>query len=128
MTPPVNIAGIDQTLLALADPTRRAIIARLSKGEARVTDLAEPFDMSLNAVSKHIRILERTKLVHRRVEGREHFLTFNSKPLDETLKWMEAQRSFWSARLDLLDKILRAEDEMPVPKRKKNLKKKGKRI
>jgi len=110
MTPVVNTSNIDQTLLALADPTRRAIIGRLSKGEARVTELAEPFDMSLNAVSKHIRILERTKLVRRRVSGREHFLTFNPKPLDETLKWMQNQCEFWTARLDVLESILREED------------------
>lgn len=128
MTPALNVPEIDQTLLALADPTRRAIIGRLSKGEARVTELAKPFDMSLNAVSKHIRILERTKLVHRRIDGREHFLSFNPAPLDETLKWMNEQRHFWTTRLDLLEKILRDEDKMSVSKRKKNFKKKGKNI
>ena len=101
---------IDQTLLALADPTRRAILRRLSSGERRVTELARPFDISLNAVSKHIRILERAHLVRRRVEGREHFLAFNPKPLDETIKWLETQHDFWTARLDALEGLLKADD------------------
>ena len=107
MTVTIDSASIDQTLLALADPTRRAILGRLSRGEARVTELAEPFDMSLNAVSKHIRLLEKSKLVRRRIEGREHFLSYNSKPLDETLKWLKQRQSFWTARLDMLEKLLR---------------------
>lgn len=125
MTASINAANIDQTLLALADPTRRAILGRLSKGQARVTELAEPFDMSLNAVSKHIRILEKTSLVRRRIEGREHFFTFNPKPLDETLKWMQQQRAFWTVRLELLDKILREEDRQAALSRKKSKKTKG---
>jgi DNA-binding transcriptional ArsR family regulator len=101
---------LDHTLGALADPTRRAILQTLSRGEARVTELAKPFDMSLNAVSKHIRILERARLVRRRREGREHYLSVNLKPLDEAAQWIEKQRSFWTARLDTLESILRDED------------------
>jgi DNA-binding transcriptional ArsR family regulator len=102
---------LDQTLLALADPTRRAILRRLSKGEARVTDLAHPFAMSLNAVSKHIRTLERARLVRRRRVGREHLLSFNPQPLDEAAAWIEAQRAAWTARLNALDAMLQAEDQ-----------------
>jgi len=105
-------SNLDQTLMALADPTRRAILERLSQGEARVTELAEPFTISLNAVSKHIRILERANLVHRRCAGREHFLSFNREALDEIATWIETQRAFWSARLDALDAMLKAEDRM----------------
>ena len=104
-------ANLDQTLLALADPTRRAILQRLSRGEARVTELAEPFDISLNAVSKHIRILERADLVRRRTAGREHFLSFNRQQLDELATWIETQRAEWNARLDALEALLKAEDE-----------------
>ena len=75
--------NLDDTLMALADPTRRAILQRLSRGEARVTEIARPFAMSLNSVSKHIRVLERADLVRRRRAGREHFLSFNPQPLDE---------------------------------------------
>ncbi len=103
-------AGLDLTLVALADPTRRAILRRLSLGEARVTDLADPFAMSLNAVSKHIRVLERAQLVQRRRAGREHYLSFNPQALDEAGAWIEAQRGLWAARLDTLEAILRAED------------------
>jgi len=101
---------LDETLLALADPTRRAILERLSAGEARVTELAEPFHISLAAVSKHIRILERARLVRRRVAGREHLLTFARDPLDELAHWMSTQRAAWTARLDAIDALLKAED------------------
>ena len=115
-------ANLDQTLLALADPTRRAILQRLSRGEARVTELAQPFDMSLNAVSKHIRILERADLVRRRTAGREHFLSFNRQQLDELATWIETQRAEWNARLDALEALLKAEDEAESSTRKKRKK------
>lgn len=104
-------AALDHTLAALADPTRRAILGRLSSGEARVTDLAHPFDMSLNAVSKHIRVLERADLVRRRRAGREHYLALNPAPLDAAAQWIETQRSLWNARFDALDAVLKAQDE-----------------
>jgi DNA-binding transcriptional ArsR family regulator len=100
-------SDLDQTLVALADPTRRAILRRLSQGEARVTDLARPFAISLNSVSKHIRMLERADLVRRRRAGREHLLSLNPRPLDEAAAWIEAQRAFWTARLDALERELR---------------------
>jgi DNA-binding transcriptional ArsR family regulator len=103
-------ANLDGTLLALADPTRRAILHRLTGGETRVTDLAEPFAMSLNAVSKHIRLLERARLVRRRRVGREHLLSLNPEPLEVAAAWMAEQRAFWTARLAALDTLLRAED------------------
>lgn len=114
--------GLDQTLMALADPTRRAILQRLSRGEARVTELAHPFDMSLNAVSKHIRILERADLVRRRTAGREHFLSFNRQRLDEVADWIETQRAAWNARLDALEALLREEDKAASSSRKRTKK------
>ncbi|NMO14332.1 winged helix-turn-helix transcriptional regulator [Pyxidicoccus fallax] len=122
MTTKATHSNLDHTLMALADPTRRAILQRLFHGEARVTELAQPFDMSLNAVSKHIRMLERAHLVRRRRSGREHFLSFNPRPFDEAASWLETQRAFWASRLDDLDALLRAEDgaapKPPVGKRK----------
>ena len=109
---------LDDTLIALADPTRRAILKRLSRGEARVTELAEPFDISLNSVSKHIRILERAELVRRRVSGREHFLTFNPAPMESAAQWMQRHRIFWTERLDALEAALRADDAVAVAKEK----------
>lgn len=120
MTTLTSQTNLDQTLIALADPTRRAILERLSKGEARVTELAQPFAISLNAVSKHIRMLERADLVRRRYAGRENFLSLNREPLDEIATWIEAQRAIWTARLDALDALLRDEDRAArkTPKKK----------
>jgi len=103
---------LDNTLIALADATRREILHRLSAGEARVTELAAPFAISLNSVSKHIRLLERAGLVTRRIAGREHILTFNRPPLDEAAAWIEAHRKSWSARLEALETALRAQDAL----------------
>jgi len=100
---------LDDTLIALADDTRRAILKRLAAGEARVTEVAAPFEISLNSVSKHIRILERAGLVRRRVAGRDHFLALEPKPFDELTQWMQDTREFWSSRLDRLEAALRAE-------------------
>jgi DNA-binding transcriptional ArsR family regulator len=112
-------ARLDDTLVALADPTRRAILHRLaSSGEARVTELARPFAMSLNAVSKHIRMLERAHLVRRRREGREHVLTLDPAPLDEAAEWIAKQRAFWTSRLDALESLLREEDRAAASKPK----------
>lgn len=98
---------LDDTLTALADPTRRAILARLAQGEARVTELAQPFEISLNSVSKHIRMLERARLVRRRVAGREHFLSFDPEPLAEAEAWITGQKALWAWRLDQLDAVLK---------------------
>jgi DNA-binding transcriptional ArsR family regulator len=108
---------LDDTLIALADETRRSILKRLATGEARVTEVAEPFDISLNSVSKHIRLLERAGLVRRRVEGRDHFLSLDPKPFDELTAWMARTREFWSARLDDLEAALRAEDAIAAAAR-----------
>ena len=110
---------LDNTLIALADPTRRAILERLSKGPAKVTEVAQPFPISLNSVSKHIRILERAELVRRAISGREHLLTLNTEPLDELSAWTEHHRAFWTDRLGELDALLRAEDALTKAKGKK---------
>jgi len=106
----MQTADLDSTLTALADPTRRAILQRVALGEARVTDLAAPFAMSLNAVSKHIRVLERSGLIHRRKVGREHLLSLNPAPIDQAIAWMEDQRTLWKRRLQTLDELLQAEE------------------
>ncbi len=119
MPMPVS-ADLDSTLLALADPTRRAILQRLSEGEARVTELAEPFDVSLNAISKHIRTLERARLVRRTQVGRDHWLALEPKPLDEAAAWITAQRQLWSARLAALDALLQGEGRAAARKPNKS--------
>lgn len=103
--------SIDGVFAALADPTRRAIVELLMKNERRVTELAEPFDMSLNAVSKHIKKLEAAGLVIRRKEGRQYFLRANPARLAPAADWFEAQRRFWNPRLDRLEALMREETE-----------------
>jgi DNA-binding transcriptional ArsR family regulator len=90
-------------LHALADPTRRAIVDRLTAGPARVTELATPFAMSLNAVSKHIKVLEHAGLVHRTQQGREHTLELDPAPLREVARWASRYEQFWNERLDRLE-------------------------
>jgi DNA-binding transcriptional ArsR family regulator len=95
--------ALDATFTALGDPTRRAILARLQDGDARVTDIAGDFPISLNSVSKHIRILERAGLLRRSVHGREHRLSLSAEPLAEAAAWMEHYRRFWEERLGALE-------------------------
>ncbi len=102
---------LDQTLLALADPTRREILRRLTRGDARVTALAEPFPLSLNSISKHIKILERAGLVTRRRVGREHILRFQLEPLYKVQEWIARQEAFWRVALAELDRLLSQETE-----------------
>ena len=109
---------LDDTLIALADETRRSILKRLAAGEARVTEVAAPFDISLNSVSKHIRLLERAGLVRRRIAGRDHFLALEPKPFDDLTQWMLKTREFWSSRLDSLEAALRAEDAIEAARKK----------
>jgi DNA-binding transcriptional ArsR family regulator len=94
---------LDHVLAALSDPTRRAILARLTRGPARVTDVAEPFEMSLAAVSKHVRTLERAGLVRRARRGREHTLTLDARPLRRVVRWTSRYERFWNERLDRLE-------------------------
>ncbi len=107
-------SALDHTLIALADPTRRAILQRLSRGDARVTELARPFAISLNAVSKHIRMLERARLVTRRRVGREHRLSLDPRPLQGAGAWIAEQTAAWTARLQRLDDLLREQDDAPA--------------
>ncbi len=102
---------LDNTLVALADPKRRAILRRLAQGEARVTELAAPFDVSLNAISKHIKLLERAGLVQRRRIGREHVLQFKPEPLGKVQDWITKQKAFWQSSLKAMDDLLQQEDK-----------------
>ena len=100
--------SLDQTFIALADPTRRAILARLNEGHARVTEIAEPFPISLNSVSKHIRLLERAELIKRDRIGRDHVISLNPNGLDEAAAWIEETQAFWLARFDTLNRLLKS--------------------
>ena len=113
-------ARLDAVFAALADPTRRAIIERLSRGEARVTELAQPFDMSLNAVSKHIRVLEASGVVERHRKGRDHILSINARSLDEIDGWIERTRRYWEGRLDGMERLLDELNKDHGPKDRKH--------
>ena len=95
------------TFAALADPTRRAILARLALGETSVTALAEPFEMSLPAVSKHLKVLERAGLIVRGREAQWRPCKLDAAPLKDATEWLEHYRRFWDASLDRLDEYLR---------------------
>jgi DNA-binding transcriptional ArsR family regulator len=97
---------LSATFAALADPTRRAILARLASGERSVTELAEPFDMSLPAVSKHLRVLERAGLIARRREAQWRHCRIEGAPLKQVAEWAEHYRQIWEGRLDRLDSYL----------------------
>ena len=103
----VSVADrLDRTFGALADPTRRAILARLAKGEASVTELAKPFEMSLPAVSKHLKVLERAGLVSRGRERQWRPARLRVTPLKEVAEWTDRYRRFWDERYDRLDEYL----------------------
>src|SRR5687767_5097224 len=98
---------LSTTFAALADPTRRAILARLASGECSVTELAEPFDMSMPAVSKHLRVLERAGLIARGREAQWRPCRLEARPLKDVAEWTERYRHMWEARLDRLDDYLK---------------------
>jgi DNA-binding transcriptional ArsR family regulator len=98
---------LDRTFSALADPTRRHILEHLAHGDRCVTDLAKPYSMSLPAVSKHLRVLERAGLVRRRRDGRVHRLKLEARPMQEAQKWIEEYRRFWEESFDRLDEYLK---------------------
>jgi DNA-binding transcriptional ArsR family regulator len=97
---------LSTTFAALADPTRRAILARLASGECSVTELAEPFDMSMPAVSKHLRVLERAGLIARRREAQWRPCRLEAAPLKEVADWTERYRAIWEQRFDRLETYL----------------------
>jgi len=95
------------TFSALADPTRRAILARLSSGEASVGELAEPFDISLPAVTKHLKVLQRAGLISQGREAQWRPCRLEARPMRDAVQWMESYREHWEQRLDRLDQYLR---------------------
>jgi DNA-binding transcriptional ArsR family regulator len=105
---PAKTAGarLDLTFAALADPTRRAILARLATGEASVMELAEPFAMSQPAISKHLKVLERAGLISRSKDAQRRPRRLTAKPLAEATEWLEAYRQFWEGSFVRLDAVL----------------------
>ena len=97
---------LDATFSALADPTRRAIVARLAQGSATVNELAEPFDISLPAISRHLKVLESARLIRREVEAQKRRCHLRAETLKHASDWLEETRAFWLQRLDALEAYL----------------------
>ena len=104
-------ADLDSTFAALADPTRRAILARLSQGQASVGELAQPFAMSWPAVTKHLKALERAGLVSRQRQGRSHICRLRAEPLAAAERWITDTQRFWEANLEALEHYLDEQSE-----------------
>jgi len=119
MTPAINL---DLTFAALADGTRRAILARLAAGEATVMELAEPFEMSQPAISKHLKVLERAGLITRGRDAQRRPCRLEATPLEEATGWLEAYREFWDASFQRLDGLL---EELKAKEKKRVRIKKG---
>jgi DNA-binding transcriptional ArsR family regulator len=109
-----STARLDATFAALADPTRRAILARLAAGDASVAELTQPFDISQAAVSKHLKVLERAGLVSRGVDAQRRPRRLEAKPLAEANEWLERYRQYWEANYERLDAVL---DELKTMQR-----------
>jgi DNA-binding transcriptional ArsR family regulator len=111
---------LDATFAALADPTRRAILARLASGEASVRELAQPFSMSQPAISKHLRVLERAGLISRGRDAQRRPARLEAKPLAEATEWLERYREFWEGNYQRLDALLEEIKKSKRPKKKGN--------
>lgn len=105
--------SLDLTFAALADPTRRAILARLSEGDASVGELAAPFDISRPAISKHLRVLERAGLVDRQRDGRVSRCALDARPMQEAADWVDRYRVFWENQLEALARYFTEPDAKP---------------
>jgi len=103
--------NLNAVIVAISDPTRRAIVGRLARGPARISDVAAPFSMSLTGVCKHVRVLERAGLVRRTRHGRENTLELSAEPLREVARWISQYERFWNVRLDRLEEFFAAKQE-----------------
>lgn len=109
--------NLDDVYGAIADPTRRAILAMLASGEVNVGEVAGRFSISFNGISKHVKVLERAGLIERTVVGREHRLRLNPKPLRDAAQWLDHYREFWEMRLDALEAFLTGQQQTKRKKR-----------
>ncbi|HEX6305074.1 MAG TPA: metalloregulator ArsR/SmtB family transcription factor [Anaerolineales bacterium] len=102
---------LDHTFSALSSPIRRGMLARLTRGWATVTELAQPYNVSLPAISKHLQVLEKAGLIERRVKGRVHYCRLLPQPLDEAIEWLDFHRAFWGAQFESLAEFLDDQDQ-----------------
>ncbi|NBJ12702.1 ArsR/SmtB family transcription factor [Microvirga arsenatis] len=111
-----HASSLDTVFHALGDATRRRMLADLAGGERTVSQLAEPFAISLAAASKHIKVLEKAGMIRREVRGRTHLCRLDPGPLAGAHEWLRHYERFWTSRLDALDRLLREEDARKAPK------------
>jgi DNA-binding transcriptional ArsR family regulator len=109
---------LTDVLTAISHPTRRAIIGQLANGPARFLEVAKPFDTALNAVTKHLKMLERAGLIERQKQGREVFISFRAEPLREVAGWVHEYERFWNARLDQFEQYFRNKKKRNKKERK----------
>ncbi len=110
---------LDRVFAALSDATRRRLVHALAEGEKTIGELAEPFAMSLVAVSKHLKVLEAAGIVHRRVDGRKHYCTLAPESLAQALDWVAIYRNFWNQRLDALGEMIEVETDVDTKGKRK---------
>ncbi|MDQ6779590.1 MAG: metalloregulator ArsR/SmtB family transcription factor [Candidatus Eremiobacteraeota bacterium] len=107
---------LDRVFSALSDPTRRGIVTRLARGEARVGELAAPFRLSEPAITRHVKVLERAGLLAREIDGRVHRCRLVAQPMEDAVEWIDQQRSFWNRQLDALAAYLSKDAAPPTPR------------
>lgn len=113
-----STGALDSVFAALADPTRRAIMASLAHGPATISEIAEPFPVSFNAISKHVMALERAGLISREIRGRQHLCTLQLEPLHKASAWLDYHRQFWGERVDALERHL-TQQQKPHKRRRR---------
>jgi DNA-binding transcriptional ArsR family regulator len=101
-----TLESLNRVFSAVADPTRRAILRALAKNPATISEIAKPFPVSLNAVSKHVMVLERAGLIRREIQGREHLCSLDPRPLRDATAWLDHYRQFWDVRLEVLERYV----------------------
>ena len=109
-----NSAVLDKTFHALSNPTRREILRYLVQGQSTILEISAQFEMSLNGVSKHLKVLEQAGLIHREIQGRTHFCSLQALPLRQARSWIDAYRPFWEDKLDALEVFIETQRHDPT--------------
>jgi DNA-binding transcriptional ArsR family regulator len=116
----MDMVQLNDVFAALSHPTRRAILKRLANGPARFLDVAEPFDTALNAITKHLKLLDRAGLIERRKQGREVIISFRAEPLRQVAAWVHEYERFWTGRLDQFEQFFQEKKRTNKKRRKRN--------
>jgi len=123
----MSAPDLDATFAALADPTRRAMLVQLAHGEASVGELARPFDFALPTISKHLRVLERARLIEKRKDAAQRRCRLRLEPLNQASQWISKYTSFWMSTLDSLEQFATSSETRPPPRTDRSRRKNGRR-